>query len=410
MATIGERFKNGWNAFLGRDPTTETYFPYYGGSSYQPFRRTSYTPDNRREVSAIYNRIAVDISMNRIEHVRLDQEGNFLEVIHDSLNYALTSSANIDQTGKKLIEDIAFSMFDEGVVAVVPVVTDINPKTSDSYKIYELRTGKILEWHPYHVRVEIYNQITGQKQTLMVEKRTTPIIENPFYSIMNESNSIAKQLGRIMGQINQLNGDTVSGKLDLIVQLPYSVRSPAKRKLASDRRADIEKQLTDSKYGVAYVDATEKIIQLNRSIENNLLEQENTLRTRLYNQLGLSESIFNGTANEAENLNYRNRIIEPALISITEEMERKWISKTARSQGQAIRSYQNPFRLLPINQFAEMADKVTRNEIMTSNEVRSAVGLIPSKDPKADELRNSNLNHPDEKELLTKKSNDIQNQ
>lgn len=395
MSKLGERFRDGWNAFMGRDPT---YFRRYGGSSIRPDRVMLSRVNMRTIVSAIYNRIAVDVSAMNVCHVRLDEDGNYKETIHSDLNNAFTIEANLDQTGRNLFQDIVMSMFDEGCVAVVPIDTDTNPDDTGSYKIYTLRTGKIMEWYPSEVRVEVYNERTGKKEQITLSKHMVAIIENPFYSIMNEPNSTLQRLKRVLSQLDRTNEEQSAGKMDLIVQLPYAIKSKARRIQAEQRRKDLEDQMTGSQYGIGYVDGTERVIQLNRSIENNLWTQAKDLTTELYNQLGLTESIFDGTADEQTLLNYQDRTINPILTAITEEMQRKWISKTARTQGQAIRFFRDPFRLIPVGQLAEMADKLTRNEIMSSNEVRGAMGLKPSNDPKADELRNSNLNHPDEAE------------
>lgn len=390
MPKFIERFTRSWNAFFNKDPTPS--FNLYSSSS-RPDRSYLRFGNAKSVLASVYNQISVDVSSVDIKHVRLDDEDRFSEVINDSLNRALTKEANIDQTGRELIKDAVLSMFDEGVIAIVPIDTDVNPNITDSYKIYTLRVGKILEWFPNEILVEVYNDHTGQREQIRVEKRIAAIIENPFYMIMNEPNSTAQRLLRTLSQIDKLNSDTVLNKMDLIIQLPYGVKTPAKRELANKRRDDIEAQLTNSKYGVAYIDSTERVIQLNRPIENNLWEQAKELRTQLFNQLGFSESIFDGTADEKTLLNYNNRTIEPILTTITDNMERKWISKTAQSQGQAIRFYDNPFKLVPVSQLAEIADKFTRNEIMTSNEIRSVIGIKPSDDPKADMLINSNLNH-----------------
>lgn len=397
MSKLTERFRNGWNAFLGRDPTFNYHGSGYGGY-YRPDRARLSRNNSRTIVNSIYNRIAVDVASMKIEHVRLDENGNYKETIKSDLNNALTKEANIDQTGKELIQDIVMSMFDEGCVAVVPVDTDIDPYQTDSYKIYSLRTGKIVEWYPQHVKVELYDERIGKKREIVVEKSIAAIIENPFYSIMNEPNSTLQRLIRVLNQLDRTNEQCSAGKMDLIVQLPYSIKSSARQAQAEERRKSLEAQLTGSQYGIGYIDSTEHITQLNRSVENNLWSQAKDLTLELYNQLGLTQSIFDGTADENTQLNYQNRTIAVILTAIVENMERKWISKTARTQGQAIRFFSDPFKLIPVNQLAEMSDKLTRNEIMTSNEVRSVIGLKPSDDPKADELRNSNLNHPDEGE------------
>lgn len=398
MPSLGERLKNSWNAFLGRDPTKEInkyYETAYGGSSYRPDRIRLSRGNERSIVTSIYNQIAVDVSQVNIKHVRVNQNNQFIEIINSDLNHALTISANIDQTGRALLKDLVLSMFDEGVVAVVPVVTSVDP-LDGSYKIYELRIGKIIEWFPRNVRVEIYNDITGKKQQIVVEKQWTAIIENPFYSIMNEPNSTLQRLIRILNQIDRLNEKNSAGKLDLIVQVPYPIKLQARKEQAEMRRREIEEQLTGSQYGIAYTDVTEKIVQLNRPLENNLWEQAKDLIQQLYNQLGFSPTIFDGTADESAMLNYNNRTITPIVSAITEEMERKWLSQTAITQGQAIRFFTDPFKLVPVADLAEIADKFTRNEIMSSNEIRAVIGMQPSDDPKADMLINSNLNQSNE--------------
>lgn len=396
MPLVRERFKNAWNAFTGRDPTPTFDFQMGYATSFRPDRVQLSRNNLKSVVSSVYNQIAVDCASVAIRHVRLDENEKFVETIDDSLNRALRRRANIDQTGRALIQDIVLSMLDEGYVAVVPTVTDVDPSNTDGYKIYELRVGKILQWRPYDVLVELYNDLTGEKKQRWCEKRTTAIIENPFYETMNEPNSTAKRLIKVLNQLDRTNDENSSGKLDLVIQLPYLVKSEARLKQAEKRRKDIEAQLTASQYGIAYIDGTEKIVQLNRGIENNFWTQATELKADLYNQLGFSDSIFNGTADEQTMLNYNNRTIEPIMSAITENMELKWISETAYSQKQGIRFFKDPFKLVPVSQIAEIADKFTRNEIMTSNEVRSIVGMKPIDDPKADELRNANLNHPDE--------------
>lgn len=393
MSGLGERIKNGWNAFKGRDPTK----PLYGyGSSFRPDRIRLSRTNARSIVNSIYNRIAIDVSAMNVEHVRLDENGNYKETINDELNRVLTRSANNDQTGRALFQDIVMSMFDEGCVAVIPVDTDIDPENTESYKINSLRTGKIVEWYPYEVRVEAYDERVGRKKEIILPKGLVAIIENPFYSIMNEPNSTLQRLIRVLSQLDRTNEETSAGKMDLIVQLPYTVKSKARQIQAESRRKDLEAQLTGSQYGIGYIDGTERVIQLNRSIENNLWTQAKDLTLDLYNQLGLTQSIFDGTADEKTLLNYYDRTVTPTITAIVEEMERKWLSKTAIAQRQAIRYFRDPFKLIPVSQLAEMSDKLTRNEIMTSNEVRAVIGLKPSNDPKADELRNSNLNHPED--------------
>lgn len=396
MPRLGERLKRGWNAFLGRDPTAYNYQSVGYSSSYRQDRRRLSSNNIRTIVNSIYNQIAVDVSSVDINHVRLNDKNQYLETIDDSLNQCLTVSANLDQTGRDFVRDIVLTLFDKGVAAVVPVETDKNPRFTDSYKIYSMRVGEILEWRPKHVLVSVYNEETGQREDIWLEKRITVIIENPFYSIMNEPNSTAQRLIRTLNHIDRINDELSDGKLDLIVQLPYTIRTEQKMIEAEKRRKSIEAQLRGAQRGVAYIDGTERIVQLNRSLDNNLWTQVKDLTTQMYNQLGFSESIFNGTAKEEDMLNYNNRVINPIIAAIVEEMHRKFLSETARTQKQAIRYFKDPFRLVPVNQIAEIADKFTRNEIMTSNEIRSVIGLKPSTDPKADELRNSNLNHPDE--------------
>ena len=396
MPSLGERLKNSWNAFLGRDPTRQYYEAAYGGSSYRPDRVRLSRGNERSIVTSIYNQIAVDVSQVNIKHVRVNENNQFTEVIYSNLNHALTKSANIDQTGRSLIKDLVLSMFDEGVVAIVPIVTTANPNTNNSYDIYELRTAKILEWFPKDVRIEIYNDITGNRQQMVVGKKYTAIIENPFYAIMNEPNSTLQRLIRVLNQIDRLNDKNSAGKLDLIVQVPYPIKLKARKEQAEMRRRELEEQLTGSQYGVAYTDVTEKIVQLNRPLENNLWEQAKDLIEQLYNQLGFSPTIFDGTADEKAMLNYNNRTITPIITAITEEMERKWLTQTAITQGQAIRFFTDPFKLVPVADLAEIADKFTRNEIMTSNEIRAVIGMQPSDDPKADMLINSNLNQSNE--------------
>lgn len=395
MATFGERLTRAWDAFREREPTNPfEYGPGYV-STIRPDRPRLSRNNLKTIVASVYNQIAVDCAAINVKHVRLE-DGNYKETIDSRLNYALTKSANLDQTGRAFMRDVVISMLDEGVVALVPVETYKNPKRTDSYDVMKIRTGRIVEWFPRHIRAEVYNEEIGQKQSILLEKRIVPIIENPFFAIMNEPNSTAQRLLRVLNQLDRTNEQNSAGKLDLIIQLPYLIRSEGRKKQAESRRKEIENQLTGSQHGIAYTDGTEKVIQLNRAIENNLWQQAQELTDDLYNQLGFSQSIFDGTADEKTLLNYYNRTIEPILSEIVEEMERKWLSTTAQTQGQAIRYFRDPFKLVPVQQLAEIADKFTRNEIMSSNEIRSVIGMKPSEDPKADELRNSNLNHPDE--------------
>lgn len=403
MPNLGERFKNGWNAFLGRD---KLYFHPYGGTSLRPDRPRLSRTNSRSIVTSIYNRIAVDVSAMNVNHVKVDENGNYIETVKSDLNNALTTEANLDQTGRELFRDIVMSMFDEGCVAVAPIDTDVDPDDTESYKIYTLRTGRIVQWYPAAVRIEAYNERTGRKQEIEFPKRKVAIIENPFYAIMNEPNSTLQRLIRILSQLDRINEENSAGKMDLIVQLPYVIKSKAKQIQAEERRKDLEAQLSGSQYGIGYIDGTERVIQLNRSVENNLWAQAKDLTLELYNQLGLTQSIFDGTADEKTLLNYYDRSINPIITAIVEEMSRKWLSKTARTQGQSIRFFKDPFKLIPVSQLAEMSDKLTRNEIMTSNEVRGIIGLKPSDDPKANELRNSNLNHPDENQNKKTLQND----
>lgn len=402
MPSIGERVKRSWNAFMGRDPT---YYnnPYaYGvGNSIKPDRIRLSTANARSIVNSIYNRIAVDCSMIQLRHVRLDEHREqYKETLDSTLNECLSLNANVDQTGPSLIQDVVMSMFDEGCVAIVPTETIGDPDLTESYKITSLRVGEIKEWYPNYVKLVVYNEMIGKKQDVMMRKKHVAIVENPFYTIMNEPNSTLQRLIRILNQIDRTNEANSSNKLDLIIQLPYAVKSPTKREQAELRRKDLEAQLTGTQLGIGYIDATERVTQLNRSIENNLWTQAKDLTAQLFNQLGLTESIFNGTADEKAKLDYYNRTIEPIMSAISLEMERKWLSPTARTQLQAIRFFRDPFKLVPVGDLAEIADKFTRNEIMTSNEFRAIVGMTPSKEPKADELTNSNLYQTKQREIV----------
>lgn len=398
MAEFFTRFQNAWNAFIGRDPTNRFLYNenWSGGYSYRPDRSKMNYGNERSIISSIYNRISVDCAAITIQHVKTDENNRYLETISSKLNNCLTLDANLDQTGRALIQDIVLSMFDEGCVAVVPTDTSTNPNRTDSYDILALRTGRITEWFPYYVRVEVYNENTGQKQQIMMNKKDVAIIENPLYAVMNEPNSTLRRLIRKLNLLDAVDEQSSAGKLDLIIQLPYTIRTDARRKQAEDRRADIEKQLAGSKYGIAYADATEHITQLNRPVENNLMNQVQYLTSMLYSQLGLTENIFNGTADEQTLLNYYNSTVEPILSEITDEFKRKFLTKTARTQHQSIMFFRDPFKLVPINNIAEIADKFTRNEILTSNEIRGIIGFKPSDDPKADQLINSNLNQSNE--------------
>lgn len=400
MATFKERLKNSWNAFLGRDPTdyyTTNYMDLGPSYTNRPDRVILSRGNERSIITSIYNQIATDVSMIDIRHVRLNKNKQYLEDIDSNLNTALTLNANLDQTGRDLTKDLVLSLFDEGCVAVVPVLTTANPKYTESYDIYKLRVSQIVEWYPEHIKVRVYREDTGKKEDLILPKKMVAIIENPFYAVMNEPNSLFHRLRRLLMQIDRTNEQNSAGKMDLIIQLPYITKSPTRQIQAEERRKKVEAQLTGSQYGIAYIDGSEKITQLNRSVTNNLWEQAKDLTEQIYNQFGLSPSIFNGTADEKTMLNYYNRTIDPILTSIIEEYQRKFLSDTAVTQGQAIRYFRQPFKLVPVDNLAEIADKFTRNEIMTKNEFRSLLGMKPSDDPKADQLINSNINHPDEK-------------
>lgn len=396
MASLTERARRAWSAFTGRDPTKGSYYEYRYGNSSRP-DRPMFTKGNARSiVTGVYTQIAVDCARIDVKHVRTDDDGRYLETIYDSLNYILGTKANIDQTGRMFIQDAVMTMLDEGSAALVPTYTDVDPSETDSYQVITARVGKIVQWFPRHVRVSVYNEKIGKRQEILLEKRYTPIISNPFYPIMNEPNSTAKRLMRVLNQLDRSNEHNSSSKLDLIVQLPYQVKTPAKKLMAENRRKDITAQLTGSEYGIAYMDATEKVTQLNRSLENNLSVQADKLQADLYNQLGFSQEIFNGTADEQTQLNYYNRTIEPIMSAIAEAIATTWLSKTAQTQNQSILYFRDPFKLIPVAQLAELSDKLTRNEIMTSNEIRVRMGLKPSEDPRADQLINANLNHPEE--------------
>lgn len=400
------RFKNAFSAFMGRAPTPR--YGGYGGYSYRPGRFSISTANMRSIKNAIYNRIAVDCASVDIRHARLNNDGKYDATIESDLNYALTISANVDQTGRALMQDVVMSMLDEGCVAIVPITTDKDIRFTDSYKIYELRVGKIIRWGPEYVEVEVYNQEVGRNETIIQLKRNVAIIENPFYAIMNEPNSTSQRLTSVLNKIDELNNENSANKIDLIVQLPYPIKSRSKQIEAERRRKDIEEQLTNSQYGIAYIDSAEHIIQLNRSVENNLWEQAKDLTQQLFTQLGMTQAILDGTADEQTMMNYMSRIVEPILTALVEEMDRKWISRTAKTQKQAILYFKNAFKLVPTTKIAEMAESLTRNEIVTSNEFRSFIGLQPSKDPKADQLINSNLNHPNEETPSNNNDADVQ--
>lgn len=391
--TFGTRLKHAWNVFMNRDPTL--YYCELGmGYSYRPDRPRFTRGNERSIVTSVYNRIALDVAAINIQHVRLDNDGRFLSVIESSLNQCLSLAANTDQTGRAFLQDVVMSMMDEGCVAIVPVDTDDDPDMTGSYKIETMRTGKILDWYPEYVKVRVYNERTGRKQDILVSKSSVAIIENPLYAVINEPNSTMQRLIRKLNLLDVVDEQSSSGKLDLIIQLPYVIKTEARRQQAEQRRKDIETQLSGSKYGIAYTDGTERITQLNRSVENNLMKQIEYLTSMLYSQLGITQSILDGTADEKTMLNYYNRTIEPIISAIVDEMKRKFLTKTARSQLQSISFFRDPFKLVPVADLSEIADKFTRNEIMSSNEFRQIIGMKPSADPKADELRNKNLSEP----------------
>ena len=393
--SLGTRLKQAWNAFRNRDPTMD--FRDSGTAYYYRPDRPRFTRGNERSIiTSVLNRIALDASAIDILHVRLDDNGRFLETIDSGLNNCLTLSANVDQTGRALKQDIIMSMLDEGCVAIIPTDTTTDPKKTESYRIDTMRVGKIVQWRPHHVQIRAYNENTGKKEEIWLPKSVVAIIENPLYAVMNEPNSTMQRLIRKLALLDVTDEQTASGKLDLIIQLPYVVKTEARRQQAETRRKDIEMQLAGSKYGIAYTDGTEKITQLNRSVENNLMKQVEYLTNQLYSQLGITQAILDGTADDKTMLNYYNRTIEPIVAAIVDEMKRKFLTKTARTQHQSIQFFRDPFRLVPVNDIAEIADKFTRNEIMTSNEIRQIVGMKPSDDPKADELRNSNISQSKE--------------
>ena len=411
--TLGSRLRHAWNTFLSRDPLSYRYS--FGPSySYRPDRPIFSRGNERSIVTSVYNRIALDVSSMTIQHVRLDENDRFKEVIESGLNNCLNLEANIDQTGRAFVQDIVMSMLDEGCVAIVPVDTTFNPKETGSFDISTMRTGKILEWYPQHVKVRVYNDRKGEKEDILVPKSTVAIVENPFYSVMNEPNSTMQRLIRKLNLLDAIDEQSGSGKLNLIIQLPYVIKTAARRQQAEERRKDIEEQLSGSKYGVAYTDGTEHVVQLNRPVDNNLMSQIEYLTSMLYSQLGLTQGIMDGSADEKTMQNYYTRTIEPILSAIVDEMKRKFLTKTARSQKQSILFFRDPFKLVPVGEIAEISDKMTRNEIMTSNEIRQKIGMEPSTDPKADELRNSNLsapaeNTPQSQPTTTPKEDNVQN-
>lgn len=395
--SLGSRLKHAWNAFVNKDPTP--VYQYYGSSySTRPDRPILSRGNERSIATAIYNRIALDVAQMTIKHCRLDENGRFIEEMDSGLNTCLTLEANVDQTSRAFIFDAVISMLDEGVVALVPIDTTLDPRVTQSYDIGSMRTAKITEWYPRHVKVKVYNDRTGNKEEKVVPKSMVTIVENPLYPIMNAPNSTMQRLIRKLVLLDAIDEQSGSGKLDLIVQLPYQVKTESRRQQAEQRRSDIESQLTNSKYGIAYTDGTERITQLNRPIENNLLKQIEYLTNMFYSQLGITQAVMDGTADEKTMLNYYNRTIEPIVSAFVDEMKRKFLSKTARSQRQSIVAFRDPFKLVPVNDIAEIADKFTRNEIMTSNEIRQVIGMKPSDDPKADQLVNSNISQPNDEQ------------
>ncbi len=409
MPSLNERIQHAWNAFFSRDPTNQTVADYHimenGGYSYRPDRKRMTRGNERSIVTAVINRIAIDAASIKIQHVRVDQNGRYSDEIDSGLNTCLTLEANLDQTGRAFVQDMVMSMLDEGVIAAVPVDTTVDPRKG-SFDIHSMRVAKIVEWYPQAVKARVYNEKNGKHEDLVLLKRQVAIIENPLYAVMNEPNSTLQRLIRKLNILDVVDEQSGSGKLDLIIQLPYVVKTESRRQQAEKRRKDIEQQLANSKYGIAYTDGTEKIQQLNRSVENNLMNQIEYLTSMLYGQLGITDEIIKGTADDKTMLNYHNRTIEPILSAITDEFKRKFLTKTARSQGQDIMFFRDPFKLVPVEQVAEIADKFTRNEIASTNEMRSVIGWKPVDDPRADELRNKNLNKEknvdeDEEPLMT---------
>lgn len=386
-----DRLQHGWNAFMNRDPT-QTYSSVGQSYYYRPDRPRFTRGNERSLITAVFNRIALDAAAIDLKHVKTDENGKYESDIKSGLNECLTLSANLDQTARAFKQDIVMSMLDEGCVAIVPVDTTLDPKVTGSYDIQSMRTGKVIEWRPKHVKVRLYNENTGDHEEVILPKSMVAIVENPLYAVVNEPNSTVQRLIRKLNILDAIDEQSGSGKLDLIIQLPYTVKSEAKRRQANDRKKDLEKQLSGSKYGIAYTDATERITQLNRPVENNLLKQIEYLTNLAYSQLGMTTSIMDGSADEKTMLNYMTRTVEPIVSAYVDEIKRKFITKTARTQGQSIMMFRDPFKLVPVGEIAEIADKFTRNEIASSNDIRQVIGWKPSKDPKADELRNKNLN------------------
>lgn len=394
--SLKDRFQSGWNAFLGRDGPSDDQ-RYLGEAYYTRPDRIQLTRGHERSIiNAVYNRIAMDAATINIRHVKTDKEGRYKEEENSDLNDRLTLEANRDQTGRAFIQDAVMSMLDEGCVALVPTSTNVSPIVNDAFKIDSMRVAKIVQWYPKWIRVEVYDENTGHKVERNYPKASVAIIENPFYSVMNEPSSTASRLMRKLNLLDTIDEQNSSGKLDMIIQLPYIIKTPARRQQAENRRKDIEAQLSSSKYGIAYTDGTEKITQLNRSIDNNMIQQVEFFTNMLYSQLGITQSILDGTADEKVMQNYYTRTIEPIVATITDEMKRKFLTPTARTQGQSIMFFRDPFKLMPIADFAELADKLTRNCIATSNEIRQAIGMKPMNDPQADQLINNNLSQPKE--------------
>ena len=396
--TFSSRLKHAWNAFTNKDPSNSSnnrLNTFSTGTSYRPDRVRLSRGNERSIVTSVFNRIALDVAAINIKHCKLDENDRFKEVVNSRLNECLTLEANLDQTSRAFYHDVVMSMFGEGCVALVPVDTTLNPNDTSSYDILSLRTGKIIEWYPTKVKVNVYNERTGKREDILINKSAVAIIENPLYAVMNEPNSTLQRLMRKLILLDTVDEQVSSGKLDLIIQLPYIIKSEARKQQANERRQEIEKQLAGSKYGIAYTDGTEKITQLNRPVENNLMKQIEYLTSMLYSQLGITQSILDGSADEKTMLNYSTRTIEPIVSAIVDEMKRKFLTKTARTQKQTILFFRDPFKLVPVSDLAEIADKFTRNEIMSSNEMRQVIGMKPSNDPKADQLVNSNISQPD---------------
>ena len=385
------RLKHSWNAFMNRDPTYD-YINTGPGYSSRPDRPRFTRGNERTIVTAIYNRIALDVASINISHCKVDNNGRFIETINSSLNKCLNLEANLDQTGRAFVQDIVMSMLDEGSVAIVPVETDISPSKTESYKILSMRTGKIMEWYPNHVKIRLYDERDGEKKDIKLEKKSVAIIENPLYAVINEHNSTMQRLMRKLALLDSMDERMSTGKLDMIIQLPYVIKSETRRKEAERRRKELEEQMSGSTYGIGYIDGTERIVQLNRSLDNNLVKQVEQLTSQLYSQLGITQAILDSSASEEEMLNYYSRTIEPIISAIVDEMKRKFLTKTARTQNQTIKFFRDPFRLVPLSKLAEIAGTFTQNEIITANEVRQIIGMKPSDDPKADQLVNSNIN------------------